>query len=67
VISELLAVQFQMPTNDGMIFLSELTGAWYLSCPREGVRNYFDNDKISDVDLAYHLFGWLLRPFDYFH
>ena len=67
VISELLAILIQMPTEAAIIFLSELTGAWCLSCSKESARQYFDNEKISDVDLAGNLFSWLLRPFDYFN
>ena len=67
VISELLAILIQMPSETAIPFLSELTGAWCLSCPKEGAREYFDNEEISDVDLADNLFTWLLRPFDYFN
>ena len=67
LISELLTILIQMPTEEAIIFLSELTGAWCLSCPKESARQYFDNEKISDVDLAGNLFSWLLRPFDYFN
>lgn len=67
VISELSAMLTRMPTEEAMIFLSVLTGAWCLSCPKENARQYFDNEEISDVDLANNLFSWLLRPFDFFN
>jgi len=65
-IDYLLSSLNQMSTKTGITFLSELTAAWCLACPRETVKHYIDNESVSDIDLANTLFSWLLRPFDYF-
>ncbi|MEP7134777.1 MAG: hypothetical protein ABI904_07565 [Chloroflexota bacterium] len=66
VIADLVNALIQMPSKTAIIFLSELTGAWCLSCSRESAKQYIYDENISDVDLADTLFSWLLRPFDYF-
>jgi hypothetical protein len=65
-IDYLLSSLNQMPTETVVAFLSELTAAWCLSCPRETAKQYLDDVTVSDVDLANTLFSWLLRPFDFF-
>jgi hypothetical protein len=62
----LLSVINQMSPETAMSFLSELTAAWCLSCPRENAGEYIKDETISDVDFANGLFSWLLRPFDFF-
>ena len=56
----------QMPAETAMTFLVELTAIWCLSCSRESVKSYIEDETVSDVDLADTLFSWLLRPFDFF-
>ena len=67
IVTELSSLLDQLPPENAIEFLSELTGAWCLSCPKEKVRQYYEDENISDIKLAETLFLWLLRPFDFFH
>ena len=67
IAAELSSLLDQLPPENAIEFLSELTGAWCLSCPKEKVRQYYEDENISDIKLAETLFSWLLRPFDFFH
>ena len=66
IASELSALLDQLPRENGLEFLSELLGAWCLTCPKEKARKYYKNENISDIELAETLFWWSLRPFDFF-
>jgi hypothetical protein len=65
--TELSSFLDQLPPEKAIEFLSQLTGAWCLACPKEKVRQYYQDENISDIKLAETLFSWLLRPFDFFH
>ena len=67
IATELSSLLDQLPPENAMEFLSELTGAWCLLCPKESVRQYYKDEAISDIKLAETLLLWLLRPFDFFH
>jgi|SRR5688500_341345 hypothetical protein len=67
IAAELSSLLDQLPPENAIEFLSELTGAWCLSCPKEKVSQYYQDENISDIKLAETLLLWLLRPFDYFH
>jgi hypothetical protein len=64
--SELASHLDQLPPENAIEFLSELTGAWCLSCPKEKVRQYYKDENISHIELAETLFSSLLRPFEFF-
>ncbi len=65
IASELSSLLDQLLRENALEFLSELSGAWCLSCPKEKARQYYKNENISDIELAETLFWWLLRPFDF--
>ncbi len=67
IAAELSSLLDQLPPENAIEFLSELTGAWCLLCPKEKVSQYYKDENISDIKLAETLFLWLLRPFDFFH
>lgn len=66
-IDQLVRTLEQMPPENALIFLSELTSAWCFSVSREKARQYIHNENMSNADLADVLFTWLLQPFDFFN
>lgn len=66
IASDLSSLLNHLSPENAIKFLSELTGAWCLSYPKEKVKQYYKDENISDVDLAETLFLLIIRPFDYF-